>query len=106
MKRKMPSKIPNTKKGNGRKGHEAAYETDDKPPCQTILLFVDAIDEDSVRLLLDTRSFTVPLALLPNGVGEGQWVRLAVTAAPAPPDRTTVRRQSLGHDDPGGNIKL
>ncbi len=74
--------------------------------AKNTLLFIDEIEDDVARLLLDTRSFTVPTALLPDGVHEGQWVSLAVVPAADPPDKTTDRRQRLGADDPGGNIKL
>lgn len=75
-------------------------------PAKTTLLFIDEIEEDVARLLLDTRAFTVPTALLPDGVHDGQWVTFAVVPAAEPPDPTTTRRQRLGADDPGGNIKL
>jgi hypothetical protein len=77
------------------------------PTEKASVLFIDEIDEDSARLLLGTRAFTVPRALLPKDLREGQWLRLSATGTSAPPgDDTTARRASLGAADPGGKIKL
>jgi hypothetical protein len=72
------------------------------------LLFVDAIEAGSARLLLGVDAFNVPARLLPVGAKEGSWVRLSFELAPAPPDadRTDALRRKLGHGDDGGDIKL
>lgn len=41
------------------------------------LVFVDEVEDDVARLVAGDRVFDLPLALLPNGVREGQWVRLS-----------------------------
>lgn len=72
------------------------------------LLFVDAIEGDSARLLLGTEAFTVPARLLPAGAKEGSWLRPSFALAPAPPDdgASAALRRRLGRDDDGGDIKL
>jgi hypothetical protein len=74
--------------------------------AQVTRAFVDAIDADVARLLAGERAFTLPLALLPAGVREGDWVELTIARAPAPPDDTEARRARLSRDDPGGDIDL
>jgi len=81
---------------------EKASESADK----TTILFIDEIEDDSARLLLDQRSFTVPRALLPEDAHEGEWLTLSVARTSPPPDDTEARRKRLGGDDPGGTIKL
>lgn len=72
------------------------------------LLFVDAIEGGSARLLLGTEAFTVPARLLPPGAKEGSWLRPSFALAPAPPDdrASAALRRRLGRDDDGGDIKL
>jgi hypothetical protein len=72
----------------------------------TTTLFIDEIEDDSARLLLDQRSFTVPRALLPEDSHEGEWLILSVARTSPPPDVSAARRARLGAGDPGGNIKL
>ena len=74
--------------------------------AKTTTLFIDEIDDDSARLLLAERSFTVPRTLLPEDAREGEWVIISIARTTPPPDDTTARRKRLGADDPGGNIKL
>ena len=69
-------------------------------------LFVDEIDDDVARVLLGERAFSVPVALLPVGAREGDWVEISARVFPTPPDDTDERRKSLTKDDPGGTIKL
>jgi hypothetical protein len=77
------------------------------PASKASTVFIDEIDDDSARLLLDERTFTVPRALLPDGAHEGQWLLFSVTPTSAPPgDDTAARRNRLGADDPGGKITL
>jgi hypothetical protein len=73
---------------------------------KTTTLFIDEIEDDSVRLLFDQRSFTIPRALLPEDFHEGEWLILSVARTSPPPDDTAARRERMGADDPGGNIKL
>jgi hypothetical protein len=68
--------------------------------------FVDAIDEGIARLLIGEQAFTLPAALLPAGVSEGDWVEITVGRAAPPPDDTAARRSRLSSDDPGGDIDL
>ena len=77
-----------------------------RPPPAAARAFVDAIDEGVARLLIGEQAFTLPAALLPAGVREGDWVEITVARAPAPPDDTEARRRRLGKDDPGGDIEL
>lgn len=72
------------------------------------LLFVDAVEAESARLLLGVEAFNVPARLLPAGAKEGSWVRLSFQIAPAPPDEDAADalRRKLGGDDDGGDIKL
>jgi hypothetical protein len=72
------------------------------------LLFVDAIEGDSARLLLGTDAFNVPARLLPAGAKEGSWLRASFALAPAPHDdgAGAALRRRLGRDDDGGDIKL
>jgi hypothetical protein len=72
------------------------------------LLFVDAIEAGTARLLLGVEAFAVPARLLPSGTKEGSWLRLSLAAAPAPPaaDDGGALRRKLGRDDDGGDIKL
>jgi hypothetical protein len=75
-----------------------------KPPGPP--LFVDAIEGGVARLLLGTRAFALPAALLPAGVKEGGWVTVRVAPTSAPPDDTEAIRAALAKDDPGGDIEL
>ena len=77
-----------------------------KPETVRMRVFVDAIDEGVARLLLGTRAFEVPAALLAPGTREGNWIELAVTIVPPPPDDTEARRARAIEGDPGGDIKL
>jgi hypothetical protein len=72
------------------------------------LLFVDAIEADSARLLMGVEAFNVPARLLPAGAKEGSWVRLSFEIAPAPPDDAAADalRGKLGRGDDGGDLKL
>jgi hypothetical protein len=70
------------------------------------LLYVDAIENDRARLVLDEDAFTVPARLLPDGAREGSWIRLSGRVVPAPPSDAAKIREKLARDDPGGPIKL
>jgi len=75
------------------------------PATKTSAVFVDAVEEGHARLLLGADAFTVPAALLPDGAGEGTWLKLTATVTPPQADPDALRRK-LGGDDPGGPIKL
>jgi len=70
------------------------------------LLFVDAIEDDRARLVLDEEAFTVPARVLPKGAREGSWIRLSGDVVPAPQSDAADLRKKLARDDPGGPIKL
>jgi hypothetical protein len=69
-------------------------------------VFVDEVEEQVVRLVAGERIFHLPLALLPADAHEGQWLRISVARAAAPPDSQVGLRNRLGGNDPGGPIKL
>lgn len=73
---------------------------------QPVLLFVDAIEGETARLLLGTAALTVPSRVLPAGAKEGSWLRASFALAPPPPDAAAEIRRRLGRDDDGGDIKL
>ena len=75
------------------------------PSTKTTGVFVDGVEDGEARLLLGDDAFTVPAALLPDGVGEGTWLNLTATVTPPQADPDALRRK-LGRDDPGGPIKL
>ncbi len=72
------------------------------------MLFVDAIEVGTARLLAGVDAFELPARLLPAGTKEGSWLRLSFELAPAPPgvDDDGALRRKLGQDDDGGDIKL
>lgn len=72
---------------------------------KTMAVFVDAVEGGLARLELGEQAFTVPAALLPDGAGEGSWLKLTATVTTPPSDPDALRRK-LGKDDPGGPIKL
>ena len=74
----------------------------------TVLLFIDTIEDDQAQVLLGEQTFAFPRALLPAGAREGSWLRLAVDAARKAEvgDAIEARRARLLRSDPGGNIKL
>ena len=71
------------------------------------LLFVDAVEADTARLVATGGvAFTVPLRLLPPGAKEGSWLRASFALADPPPDDGARIRARLGRGDDGGDIKL
>lgn len=74
--------------------------------AQQSLVFVDAIDDTSVRLVVEERAFSLPRELLPTDVREGQWLLLQIDHTNAPPNQTHALREELGRGDRGGDIKL
>jgi len=74
-------------------------------PTETIV-FIDEVEDQVARLVLDEQVFHLPRALLPADAREGQWLRISVAPAPAPPNGGEALRKRLGESDPGGPIKL
>ena len=58
---------------------------------KTTAVFVDAVENGRARLLLGEDAFTVPAALLPDGAGEGTWLKLSVDGDAA---RKPIRTRS------------
>jgi hypothetical protein len=70
------------------------------------LVFVDALEGGTARLLVGEDAFALPANLLPPGAREGTWLRLSLAIVPAPPSKAEGIRRTLSDDDPGGDIKL
>jgi hypothetical protein len=70
------------------------------------LVFVDALEDTTARLLVEDRAFSLPRELLPADVREGQWLLIQVDHTEAPPNQTHALREELGRGDRGGDIKL
>lgn len=78
-----------------------------RPPDAAWLLFLDAIEAQTARLVdADGVAFTVPSRLLPAGAKEGSWLRATLVLTDGPPDDAAEIRRRLGRDDDGGDIKL
>jgi hypothetical protein len=75
---------------------------------ESVLLFIDAIEDDEAWVLLEDKRYRMPRALLPAGAGEGTWLRLTVDRARKleVQDDIEARRARLLRSDPGGDIKL
>ena len=75
---------------------------------ESVLLFVDAIEDDEAWVLLEDKRYRLPRALLPAGAGEGTWLRLTVDGARKQDVEAEIeaRRARLLRSDPGGDIKL
>ena len=75
---------------------------------ETVLLFVDAIEDDDAWLLLGEKRYLIPRALLPAGAGEGTWLRLSVDPSHRAELEESIesRRARLLRADRGGDIKL
>jgi hypothetical protein len=82
----------------------------DKPKPNKLdpsLLFVDAIEADTARLVgAGGVAFSVPSRLLPAAAKEGSWLRAEFVLTDAPPDDAAEIRARLGRGDDGGDIKL
>lgn len=75
---------------------------------ESVLLFVDAIEDDDALVLLGEKRYRFPRALLPEGAREGSWLRLSIDHSQSREvgDDIEARRARLLRSDPGGNIKL
>jgi hypothetical protein len=71
-----------------------------------VLLFVDAIEDDDVAVLLGEKRYRLPRALLPVAAKEGAWLRLAIDASSKVGAAIEAERARLVRSDDGGNIKL
>jgi Protein of unknown function (DUF3006) len=72
----------------------------------SVLLFIDAIEDDEAFVLLEEKRHRLPRALLPAGAGEGMWLRLSVDRSQKLDEEVEARRARLLRADPGGDIKL
>jgi hypothetical protein len=73
---------------------------------ESVLLFVDAIEDDEAFVLLGEKRWSMPRALLPAGAKEGTWLRLTVDPSQKLDGEIEARRARLLRSDPGGNVKL
>ena len=73
---------------------------------ESVLLFVDAVEDDDAWVLLGERRHRVDRSILPADAGEGAWLRLSIAEPPAEAKELEERRAKLVRDDPGGPIKL
>jgi hypothetical protein len=75
---------------------------------ESVLLFIDAVEDDEAQVLLEDKRYSIPRALLPAGAGEGTWLRLTVDRGRKleVQDEIDARRARLLRSDPGGDIKL
>ncbi len=72
----------------------------------SVLLFVDEIEDDVAWLLVGEKRHQVPRTVLPFAAREGTWLRLSVVRAPDEAQEIETRRQRLTRVDPGGKVKL
>jgi len=70
------------------------------------IVFIDEVEDQVARLVLDDQVFHLPRGLLPADAREGQWLRISVALTPAPPGDSAALRKRLGDSDPGGDINL
>jgi hypothetical protein len=75
---------------------------------ESVLLFIDAIEDDEAWVLLAEKRYRMPRALLPAGAGEGTWLHVSVDRARKleVEEEIEARRARLLRSDPGGDIKL
>jgi len=78
----------------------------DNRPDDTILLFVDAIEDDEAWVLVGEKRHRVPRAMLPAATREGSWLHVSIVPAPPEVKGIAERRAHLLRGDPGGKIKL
>jgi hypothetical protein len=73
---------------------------------ESVVLFVDELEDGDAWLLLGDKRHRVPRAMLPIGAHEGTWLRLSIDQAPAEAQEIEAHRERLGRADPGGKVKL
>jgi hypothetical protein len=73
---------------------------------ESVLLFVDSVEDDDAWVVLGDRRHRVDRAILPAGVGEGSWLLLSIAEPPDEAKKLEERRARLVRDDPGGKIEL
>jgi len=71
-----------------------------------VRLFIDAIEDDEVRVLLGEEPYRLPRALLPPGAREGTWLHLSLDHSQKLGEAIEARRARLSRSDPGGKVKL
>jgi hypothetical protein len=78
------------------------------PRARNARAFIDAVEDETARLMIGEHSFDLPTSLLPVGAREGDWIEISIARAKPGPDGGDIetRRRKLGRDDPGGDIKL
>jgi len=72
----------------------------------SVLLFVDAVEDEDAWILIGDARHRVARAILPPGAGEGAWLRLSIDDPPPEVRDLQGRRAQLMQGDPGGKIKL
>lgn len=83
----------------------------DKATSRSVHAYVDAVESDVARILLqhdeEWRGHNLPAAILPAGAKEGSWLKLSLKVVPPPEGVTTPQlRKKLGRRDKGGDIIL
>lgn len=73
---------------------------------ESVLLFVDSVEDDDAWVVLGDRRHRVDRAILPANAGEGSWLRLSIAEPPDEAKKLEERRARLVRDDPGGKIEL
>ncbi len=76
------------------------------PAAESVLVFVDAIEDGDAWLVIGEQRYLVPRAVLPPAAREGTWLRFALDRAPPEAHDIEARRAQLMQADPGGNVKL
>jgi Protein of unknown function (DUF3006) len=71
-----------------------------------VSLFIDAIEDDEVAVLLGEKRYRLPRALLPAAAKEGTWLRLTIDSSSKVGAAIEAERARLVGSDNGGNIKL
>lgn len=84
----------------------------DKATPRSVTAYVDAVESDVARVLLDHgdddwRGHNLPTAILPPDAKEGSWLKLSIKVTPPPPGAKAPQlRGKDGRRDKGGDIIL
>jgi hypothetical protein len=73
---------------------------------ESVLLFIDALEDDDAWVLLGEKRHRLARALLPPAAREGSWLRLSVDRSQKLGEEIEARRSRLLGSDRGGNVKL
>lgn len=69
--------------------------------------FVDSIENDIARLIINAHVLKFPAVILPAGVCEGQWIEIQISQARSEdPDTIDAKRKQIAEKDDGNDIKL